>query len=312
MDPGPVIVFGYVIDGCWDIPSPDPPLEIPDDFPIEANQPEAFYIALADKVNTLYYDSESGIGGGVLRLQANVHDWQGLDAGLTAPQIDTVRIFSPDLMASGVTALFLDETINNARYTADLTGLAIPTQAGEVLIAVKAGSTGGPEYNQGLGAAAPASNVSAWQTMVIDIPDPVCTGDANNDFGEAVEILFDAGVEGQVCLPDDNIDYYYFEIPLGYSLSGDILVYSDAGPAIATLYDNLHNVIAEETISGMSILSMDDQSLLPGNYFISMSTDPTGDIRPYYLDFYAELTDVNPCGAVEVTPNTLMVDADFV
>jgi hypothetical protein len=312
MDPGPVIVFGYVIDGCWDIPDPDPPLEIPDDFPIEANQPEGFYITLADKVNTLYYDSESGVGGGVLRLQANVHDWQGLDAGSTAPEIDMVRIFSPDLMASGVTASFLDETINNARYTADLTGLAIPTQAGEVLIAVKAGSTGGHEYGQGLGAAAPAANVSAWQTMVIDIPDPVCTSDANNDFTEAVEIQPGIGVEGQVCQPDDYRDYYYFEIPPGYAVSGEIRVYSDAGPTIITLYDDLHNVLVEETTSSVCVLSLDDLSLLPGIYYISIATDPSGDIRPYFLEPDGELIDVNPCGAVEVTPDSLLVDADYI
>ncbi len=309
MDPGPVIVFGYVIDGSWDIPDPDPPGEVPDDFPIEANQPEAFYIALADKVNTLYYDSESGVGGGVLRLQANVHDWQGLEAGLTAPEIDIVRIFSPDLMGSGVTASFLDETINNARYTADLTGLAVPTQAGEVLIAVKAGSAGGPEYGQGLGTAAPASNVSAWQTMVIDIPDPVCTSDGNNDFAEAVEIQPGIGVKGQVCQPDDYRDYYYFEIPPGYAVSGEIRIYSDAGPTIITLYDDLHIVLVEETTSSVCVLPLDDLSLLPGIYYISIATDITGDIRPYFLEPDGEMIDVNPCGAVEVTPDTLLVDA---
>ncbi|MCK4720659.1 hypothetical protein KAU08_08370, partial [bacterium] len=71
MDPGPTVLFGYVIDGCWDFPVPNPPDAVPDDFPIEANQPEAYDIVVAAKANSLYYDSESGTGGGVLRLQVN-------------------------------------------------------------------------------------------------------------------------------------------------------------------------------------------------------------------------------------------------
>ncbi|MCK4719422.1 hypothetical protein KAU08_02110, partial [bacterium] len=121
MDPGPVVVFGYVIDGSWDIPDPNPPLEVPDDFPIAANQPEAYHVAVAEKVNTLFYDTETDLAGGVLRIQANVHDWQGQNNGDIASEVDAVRVFSPGLFNGGADVGYDSQTAVKTIYKADLT-----------------------------------------------------------------------------------------------------------------------------------------------------------------------------------------------
>ncbi|MCX6645450.1 MAG: hypothetical protein NTY09_03705, partial [bacterium] len=39
---GPVFYFDYAVDCSWDMPYNDPPTQIPGDFPIAANAPEAF------------------------------------------------------------------------------------------------------------------------------------------------------------------------------------------------------------------------------------------------------------------------------
>ncbi len=311
MDPGPQIVYGYAVDASWDLPSPNPPVEVPDDFPIEANMPEAYYMLAQPTVNTLYYDTETGNGGGVLRLQINVHDWQGQDAGDIHAEIDGVRIFSPDLMGGEVDAGFLNETSAKARYSADLFGEAVPSEAGEALVAFRARSAGSATYEQGA-APAPPSPLAAWNVIAVDITDPECTTDSDNIFADATLLELGANASGVVCPVTDITDYYYFNIPLTYEASGEIRVYSDAGPTTVTLYDHSHNVLAEEITSSMCVISLDDLLLLPGNYYIGIAADPTGDVRPYFLDLDGELIDASPCGAVEVTPDDLMVEADFV
>jgi len=165
------VVYGYAVDASWNPPSPNPPNEIPDDFPINANIPEAYHVVVAPRINTLYYDSESGYGGGVLRLQINVHDWQGQLAGNIKDQVQALKILSPDMYSTGIDASFLNEDSVKARYMADLTGFASPQYAGENLLAVRAVSEGGPNYDQGAGTA-PAGGVDTWQVLLLDVPDP--------------------------------------------------------------------------------------------------------------------------------------------
>jgi hypothetical protein len=86
-------------------------VNVPGDFPINANQQEAYRADVTATVNTLYYDDEIGAGGGVLRLQIEVYDWQGQAAHSIHDQIDGIRVFSPDLMGTeSVEAAFADDS----------------------------------------------------------------------------------------------------------------------------------------------------------------------------------------------------------
>jgi len=312
MNPAPVVRYGYAIDAAREAPSPNPPAEIPDDFPMNANQPEAWRISMLPDVNTLYYDTESGIGGGVLRMRASVYDWQGQAVGNIHGEVNIVRFYSPDLSDLSVDAAFQSEQPQNAIYTADLTGDAVPTQAGQVVLMCRVGSNDGSTYQQ-TGAPAPSSPLSAFQVMTLDIPDPDCVGDANNDWSEAVAIDLDSKITDQVCLPDDYRDYYSFQVPAGVDLSGAIDFYCDAEPTTIGIYDSDQELIHEESVSdGLASISVDTLPLFPGSYFIRVYTSNNIQVAPYYLDMGIVTTDVTPTNPVEVTPETLFCNPNFV
>ncbi|HEX9745947.1 MAG TPA: hypothetical protein VGB30_11030 [bacterium] len=158
----------------------------PDDFPLSANAPEAFSVVAAPTLNTLYYNSETGSGGGVLEIKINVHDWQGLAGGDMAGQVNSVMVYSPGLFDGGIEADFLEETPTKASYTADLTGTAIPASADNVRIFVQVESSDG-NYTQNA-SPAPDELISAWQVISLEIPDPECAADDNNTVFESTVI----------------------------------------------------------------------------------------------------------------------------
>jgi hypothetical protein len=319
MLPSPDFRFSYVIDGCWAIPDPNPPSAVPDDFPIQANQAEAFHLALAKKADTLYYSSNSGTGAGVLKLQVNVHDWQGQDSGDIASQVGSVKVYAPDLFPGGIEMTYLDQTPVKARYTVDLTGIAIPTEAGESLLAVEVVSSGGPAYDQGLSYPAPTAPLAAWQVLILDIPDLNCHGDANNDFADAFEINYGSTINDQVCLPDDYRDFYFFEIPSGFEVSGDIDLHCDAGPTKLGLYDPDQNLIIEtDVVAGLASIDVDSLNLMPETYYVRVYTSNPTELAPYELDFNVTATDVTPnpvaltSGGLYVNPQKIWWEGDYI
>jgi len=312
MTPSPQIVYGYAVDCAWNPPSPNPPGEVPDDFPMNANQPEAYRLVVQPTADTLYYDSEAGVGGGVLRLQINVHDWQGQAVGDVEPEVSAVRVYAPGMMSGGVDAPFLNKTADKARYAVDLSGTAVPSQAGLTLLICRVESSDGSTYKQ---ASAPAPNdpLSAFQVIVLDIPDPECTTDTNNDFPEAVAIELNSSTVDQVCLPDDQSDFFSFEIPLGYEISGEIRLFCDAEPTTLGLYNESQALLAEESISGgAATIVLDGLGIMPGIHYIKVMTSNATQVAPYLLEIESELADVIPSNPVEVTPSTLFMEASHV
>ena len=312
MDPGPQVTYGYAVDASWSLPNPNPPLEIPDDFPFEANSPEPYDVVVGDTVNTLFYDSESGVGGGVLRLLVNVHDWQGQNAGNIPGEISAVKIFAPDLMPGSIDGTFYNVTPIKARYTADLTGLAIPSEAGETVVMCRVGSSDGSTYKQ-TGAPAPEESLSAFQVISLDIPDPECVADSNNDFPEAVELATGGSAIDQVCLPDDIYDYYYFEIPLGYAATGEVRLYTGAHSISLGIFDDTETLLDGITSdTGQAVLDLDGLDLMPGKYYIVVMHSGTDAVLPYYLELDEQLVNVIPSNPIDVTPSTLFVNPEYV
>ncbi len=319
MNPGPQIVYGYAVDACWALPSPNPPAEIPDNFPINANQPEAYRIDLTTPVNTLYYDSETGHGGGVLRLDATIRDWQGILAGDVTAEIGTVRTYCPDLFtgSADLTAQS-DPLAGTAQYYTDLWHVAIPTQPGDYLLALRAESKNGPAYVQG-SAPAPAGNISAWQVMTIPVVDPECEPDSNNSPAEAETVGLIGTATGVLCPVEDPSDYFKITIPPGYELAGTITFTHDAfnqGSQALTLSDS-HGVEMTQSVSsdGVCEIDMFGLNLFPGDYYIKLSAILDTGPFAYLLETRVILMSIKPSDPVDITPNGLdcfasWVDAD--
>jgi len=312
MDPGPKIVYGYAIDAAWGLPSPNPPGEVPDDFPIEANQPEAYRIGLMAGLNTLYYDSESGAGGGTLKLQLNVHDWQGQLAGDFGAQMAGARIYAPDLMGSGVDAVYLDDTPVKRRFTVDLTGLASPSKSGETRIICRVGSTDGSTYVQG-SAPAPDSPLSAFHAISVDVIDPDCTADTNNEFNEAQTLSLAEPTVAQLCAPTDYRDFYSIEVPMGWEVSGQLTFYCDVEPTTFGLYDGSQALVAEVSVSGgTASIDLTALSLTPDTYYLRVLTQSSGQAFLYAIEPNADVVDVTPSNAQRVTPAGLYFEPKWV
>lgn len=315
LNPGPVIRFGYAVDASWVAPDVNPPTDIPNDFPISANQPEAFNIVAVPTLNTLYFDSESGVGGGILRMAINVHDWQGLESGDIANEIEIVRTFSPDLFSGGMTAEFVDEHPTKARYSIDIGQAAVPASNDTVALAIRAGSNDGPTYDQGFGAA-PDGNVSAWTVLDLEIPDPVCEIDTNNDFPEAEDLPMGDGVAGKVCDPDDQSDYYKFTEDPGTRASGLIKLFMEAESSQLELWNDNSSPELIDSIDvsgGSASLNLEDYFLTPGIYYVRVVTQNGTQVGVYYLDAQdMELIDLAALNPVEVTPDGLYYSPNFV
>jgi len=311
MDPGPQVVYGYAIDASWSKPSPVPPNEIPDDFPMVANLPEAYFVYPKITANSLYYDEETGNSGGVLRMDLMVFDWQGQAIGDVSGQVDVVRAFAPELFAGGISATLKGSFSHCAEYMWDFYPTAVPSQSGKALLAIRVVSKDGPGYDQGV-APAPSGKVEAWQVTEIEILDPECESDDNNDFSEAVEIYYKDSKTGVVCRTVDQKDYYYFVVSPGATVEGELRVYSDAGPVMVRVYDYTHKLIGVSHVSGVGPNMLMDWKPLPGTYYIEVSSETVDDPLVYLVDFNAKWVDVHPDNPVELTSSTLFVNPNLV
>ena len=90
---GGVFEVNYAVDANWAWPSPVPPINVPEDFPTHANQPEAYRIDVTEVKNTLYHDGT--FSGGDLILDITVHTWRDpsttLAVFMEAPEVLTIN-----------------------------------------------------------------------------------------------------------------------------------------------------------------------------------------------------------------------------
>jgi len=86
------MMFNYAVDASWAAPAHVPPSGM-EDFPPEANQPEAFAVAVAELENTFWYSEPTGTSGGHASLCIDVMDWQGLSS------VASVHVEAPELFS---------------------------------------------------------------------------------------------------------------------------------------------------------------------------------------------------------------------
>ncbi len=311
MAPGPQVVFGYAVDACWAKPTPNPPDEIPDDFPMEANQPEACFMHFEPIINTLFYDSESGTAGGVLRMICEVYDWQGRAAGNIAGELSSVGLLAPELFSGEVAAVFVNENQLRASYSADLSDIAVPTQPGEILMVMKGVSSDGSTYDQGVGSA-PTDPIAAWKAWPIDITDPECEVDDNNSHNEAEDIYVSDPVSGNLCGGVDDEDWYRLDIFTGYRLEGEIRFYCDA-PSSGVIFHDTNGLFlaGADVIDGVGSIDLDVLDLGVGEYFINVFTSSMSQAVIYLLEIDGDFIDIKPMLPIDVTPSDLFLDVDW-
>jgi thiol-disulfide isomerase/thioredoxin len=102
---GTGFTFNYAMDASWDVSDPNPPENLPGDFPPTANQPEPWWIEVTEINNTLWY-VEPDYGGSV-KYGITIHDWQGID------DFGTVTIDCP-----GIFTMTSDVPVSSTEFTA--------------------------------------------------------------------------------------------------------------------------------------------------------------------------------------------------
>ncbi|MCK4719640.1 hypothetical protein KAU08_03215, partial [bacterium] len=203
-----------------------------------------------------------------------------------------------------------------AIYKADLTGIADPTKPGEELLIIRAGSSGGPSYEQTT-APAPSADISAFQVLPVTVTDPVCAVDSNNSLAEAVEIGLGNQATDILCFTDDEEDWYYFDIPVGLIAEGQINCFMDAMIWGMELFDQFGQYIGPSTqvTVNQHIFDLDKLDLDPGRYYIRtyvvFFTVAGPGTLIYLLEADATLTDVTPVSPVDVTPPWLDLEVKW-
>ncbi|HEX9744975.1 MAG TPA: hypothetical protein VGB30_06065, partial [bacterium] len=93
-NPFNALVFNYAVDASWEPPDPDPPTNVPGDFPVNANMYEPFWLDTSVVANDLFYfDSENY--GGCAKIGMNVHKNYLMDIGIESNTFEIAGKFGP-------------------------------------------------------------------------------------------------------------------------------------------------------------------------------------------------------------------------
>ncbi len=318
MNPGPQITYGYAIDASWATPTVNPPAELPDDFPINANQPEPYYVETEPAVNTLFYDSESGLYGGTLVMNTDIYDWQGQLNNNVGAEINMVQLYSPSLFNGPVTGFDFGEIGTYFRYNTYLTGIPVITGTESRLIYTRVETTGGNSYDQGFGTPSPTDVITSWQVSEITIEDPPCETDLNNDLASAVDIDLIDSVADYLCYTSDQEDWYRFEIPSSSTATGSIKLNIDADTHELSLTEPDGSLVVQgyNVSPGIEVIDLEINKLHPGEYYLqveaTMFTPAGPGALKYYLETNITVEDITPVSPVDVTPESMACEADWV
>jgi hypothetical protein len=278
----PQIFFSYAVDASW-VPPPSDNPDIPDDFPLEANCPEAFILKAEVDSDTLYNLEGTPLGGGELGLNITLWDWQGWLQSYTG-QIGTVELLSPMAsFESGITPQIDVNSDGSATLTAIIPG--IPTEIGQIPVWVGVTSPGS-NYYQGT-KPAPHEPVAAYTKIMVEVAPQQCQSNENNDCSSAEDIAPIDSKEGALCLDVDPEDWFEFIIPTGGLATGTIkLTTFDVSDLDLYLLENCPSSPIEGSASPGNV---DEQIYLSGleggEYYFKVicANDGNSLPRPYKL-----------------------------
>jgi YVTN family beta-propeller protein len=122
------LIFNYAIDASWTFPLGPPPWEVPDDFPPEANRPEAWNVSTGIIENTMWNDGVDS--GGDLSLQIDVYDWFNGELNLVTVESPGNFTAVQDVTPSG-------GGVGYSTYYVDIEAATPAPSAIDILISVK-------------------------------------------------------------------------------------------------------------------------------------------------------------------------------
>jgi len=310
MNPGPQILYGYAIDASWAPPSPNPPSAVPDDFPMNANQPEAYRLGVTEKINSLYYDSESGTGGGALELDISVYDWQGQASGDFSGEITNVKLYCPELGVDGLLATDQGQDAYKRKYKGQMNNLGSnPFYRAQVFCAAL--SLDGSTYKQ-TADAGPDVVLEAWNSIIADAVDPECASDSNNSIGEAVALVDGEPVVESLCGSSDTVDYYKFEVPFGKYFNGKLQLHCNIPGSSFEITNENGTVLMTDSLNGWYYTGLAGKKLTSGTYYLKIETTSSGIAGLYVVSAELVYDTIVPNTPVEVTPPNLSCDAKWV
>ncbi len=240
------LVFNYAVDASWDTPNPDPPVVVPDDFPPEANAPEAYRIEPHVPVNTLFYEDDVNKGG-TATVAVDVYDWFGCDYTNLRVQRNDGWVLALTSPAGG--------TPDFSTYEFDLIGADLgSSDPVELLISAES-----MDATYGLGDLSD-QNVATYMFYSVPVsttafnPIVMTIDPDNSDLGEiliGVQVTgVNFAVDAQVSLIDDD--------------TGTIVIDAD------------NEVVTGGTSISCDLDLTDDVYILPGEYDVRVTNPGTG------------------------------------
>jgi len=185
----PVLRFQYAVAASWEPTDPsyggNPDVwDLPDDYPMSANQQEPFHLAIDTSESSLYYVDETNFGG-VLAMDIEVFHWQNIDPagteGIRKLNISSCESCTSLQVAQVYEGPALDDALVPGSGTAvssvwhvEISGLA-PTESGEAPVLVAVEPVYPETYEQGFGTPIPDGPLAAYKLAWVDIGvDPGC------------------------------------------------------------------------------------------------------------------------------------------
>jgi len=201
----PVLKFQYAVVAFWEAPTGDPPLDIPEDFPIGANRPEPFLMYVTDNGSDLYHtDTEAG---GTVRITAEIFDWGASQnpSGVIG-EISKIVIESPDCnFDGGYIELSPEDFFANASPGTSVSSVAEVELTGfgpywpdtaDFLVTIESENPSG--YDQGFDVPVPDAPLASYFFFTLPVGDtnpcepPVLSLDATDTGIAGADIEFDA------------------------------------------------------------------------------------------------------------------------
>lgn len=256
------LVFNYAIDASWKFPSGSSPYTAPDDFPEEANRPEAWWIDVEITGNTLWNDGVSSGGG--LSMQIDVYDWYNVEMNLVSVESPGNFTGEFDLVPTGGGEGY-------STYEIEITS-ATPA-FGEIAVLIAAESE-----NEDYAGFIPGENTTAYQLVLLEVvedPGAVLEAIATAE----IEPYFDGfGPEGTTDDPVPTEWYLTLDATAStgaitqylWEMNGDDLFDDASGMVVSAGFpDTGTHVIKLKVVAGPGV---EDIFELPGSYEVVTGT----------------------------------------
>lgn len=328
----PVYKFQYAIDASWAPPTGSSSTPKPvDDFPWEANCPEAFHIEVGTKfTNAWYIDDENR--GGTIKLQIEVFDWGALENpyGL-AGEIENIFVES-DTLFDWVVSIPPETAIPGSQPVSGIYNLAIdvlPTglEHQEILITVVSKNpatykppVSGQNYPQNAKLAAytvieiPILNSNPADNFIhVDSPNGGEVWDSggqgeilwtsNGEVGNNVRIDYSIAngdlIEIISSTPNDG-SFIWDPLPSINSNKIKVMVQSLENPYI---WDESDNYFTIGVVGTLHLLSPNGGEVLPGGGWWDIEWESAGPVEEVKIELSLDSGKTYPMEIIASTPD---------